>query len=130
MFIALASLLLLILAGLVASWEALSRRHVWTVGFVCAVLFVALLVAGAAGAQVRTVPCAPRDEVAQRLAIELGQVSVFQGVSRGTLVETFVSPETHTWSITVTGANGTTCLAASGEAFEAARGTPLAGDAL
>jgi hypothetical protein len=33
-------------------------------------------------------------------------------------VEVFASAETGTWTITVTNATGTTCLVASGQAFE------------
>jgi len=45
------------------------------------------------------------------------------------MVETFASSETGTWTITVTLANGTTCLVASGQNYEAlAEGLPTKGN--
>ena len=63
--------------------------------------------------------CAPRDVVVTRLAEIFGESR--QSVGLGTndaVMEVFASPDTGTWTITITSPNGVTCLVASGEAFE------------
>jgi len=70
--------------------------------------------------------CAPREVVVERLAQKYGEARQSVGlVSNNSMVETFSSSETGTWTITVTLANGTTCLVASGQNYEAlAEGLP------
>ncbi len=69
--------------------------------------------------------CAPRDVVTERLADRFGEARRMIGIaSNNTVVETYASDETVSWSITVTLPNGLTCLVAAGEAFQA-RTDPL-----
>lgn len=70
--------------------------------------------------------CAPRDLVIHRLADAFGESVQTIGLgSDGGIVETFASPETGTWTITVTTPNGTTCLVASGQSFELLKPQPI-----
>lgn len=83
------------------------------------VLLLALL-PSLAGAQT-TLPCGPRDAVVELLAERGGEtrqsVALEQG---GAVVEVFASEETGTWTLTVTGPGGPTCIVLSGQAWEAA----------
>ncbi len=64
--------------------------------------------------------CAPRDAVVDRLASKYGESRKSIGLgARGTLVETYASAQTGTWTITITTPNGNTCLVASGQSWEA-----------
>ena len=63
--------------------------------------------------------CGPREAVIARLADRFGETR--QSIGLGTnnaLVEVFASEATGSWTITVTMANGVTCLVATGNAFE------------
>lgn len=63
--------------------------------------------------------CAPRDVVVERLADKYGESRQSVGLgANNSLVEVFAAGETGTWTITVTMANGLTCLVASGQSFE------------
>lgn len=63
--------------------------------------------------------CAERDVVVTRLAEGYGESRQAIGLgSNNAVVEVFASDETGTWTITVTLPNGTTCLVASGQAYE------------
>lgn len=63
--------------------------------------------------------CAPRDAVVERLAESYGESRQSMGLgANNAVVEVFASPESGTWTITVTSATGVTCLVASGQAFE------------
>lgn len=63
--------------------------------------------------------CAPRDLVIERLASKYGETRQSIGLgANNSVVETFASTETGSWTITVTSAAGITCLVASGQAFE------------
>lgn len=67
----------------------------------------------------QTANCAPHDTVVERLAEAYGESRQSVGLgSDNTIVETFASAETGTWTITVTIPGGPTCLVASGQAFE------------
>jgi hypothetical protein len=77
----------------------------------------ALFVASDALAQ--TGNCAPRDAVVERLAEGYGESRQSMGLgANNAVVEVFASPETGTWTITVTTPNGLTCLVASGQSYE------------
>lgn len=63
--------------------------------------------------------CAPRDIMIARLAERYGETR--QAIGLGgpdTVMELFAAPATGSWTITVTTANGLTCLMAAGQAFE------------
>jgi hypothetical protein len=63
--------------------------------------------------------CGPRDLVIERLTSTYGETRQSLGLGRNNaMVEVFASTDTGTWTITVTTANGVTCLVASGQAFE------------
>ncbi len=63
--------------------------------------------------------CAPRDSVVERLAEKYGESRQSIGLgTQGSMVETFASSDTGSWTITVTSPNGVTCLIASGQSFE------------
>lgn len=63
--------------------------------------------------------CAPREVVVQRLAEKYGESRKSIGIGQqGTVMETFASEDTGTWTITVTMPTGVTCLVASGQSYE------------
>ncbi len=74
--------------------------------------------------------CGPRDMVVQRLAEGFGESRRAIGLgAQGAVVELFASDSSGSWTITVTFPNGSTCLVASGQAFEAlAEALPPRGD--
>jgi hypothetical protein len=74
--------------------------------------------------------CAPRPMVIGTLAQNYGETRRSIGLAaNNTLMEVFASPETGTWTITVTLPDGMTCLMASGQGFEpVAEELPAKGD--
>lgn len=63
--------------------------------------------------------CGPRDMVIERLQTGYGETRQSMGLgANNSVIEVFASTQTGTWTITITSANGTTCLAASGQSFE------------
>lgn len=63
--------------------------------------------------------CGPHDRVVAGLATGYGESrqSIALG-SNNTVVETFASEQTGTWTITVTTPDGPTCLVASGQSYQ------------
>ncbi|MCK0142727.1 hypothetical protein [Aliiroseovarius sp. F20344] len=77
-----------------------------------------LLTAGQLHAQNAT-RCAERSDVVHRLAETFGETRQSIGLaSDRQVVEVYASPETGTWTITVTTPQGVTCLVAAGRGFE------------
>lgn len=76
--------------------------------------------------------CAPRGQVVARLADKYGESRQAVGLgSNNAVMEVFANIDGGSWTITVTMANGMTCLVASGQAYEAlAEALPPKGDAL
>ncbi|MFU8778695.1 MAG: hypothetical protein ACNA7M_13660 [Roseovarius sp.] len=73
-----------------------------------------------APAQAQSGQCAPRDMVVQRLADAYGETRQSMGIGANNMVvEVFASDTSGSWTITVTGSDGVTCLVASGAAYEA-----------
>lgn len=71
-------------------------------------------------AQAQSGTCAPRDRVVQQLADAYGETRQSMGLGANNMVvEVFASDTSGSWTITVTGSTGITCLVASGEAYEA-----------
>lgn len=63
--------------------------------------------------------CAPREMVVDRLASVYGETRQSMGLgANNAVVEVFASDSSGSWTITVTSANGVTCLVASGQHFE------------
>lgn len=90
----------------------------------------AAILAGLPGAAAANIQCGAREQVVDRLASTYGESRRGFGLAGNqTLMEVFASDETGSWTITITSADGTTCLMASGEFFEtltpAPRGAPL-----
>ncbi len=82
-------------------------------------LFVSLMFTLPLTAQAQSRNCAPREGVLERLSGKYEEVVVARGIGqRGVLMETFASPSSGSWTVTVTLPNGLTCLVASGESFE------------
>ncbi|MGR3714965.1 MAG: hypothetical protein ACU0A6_17800 [Shimia sp.] len=79
-----------------------------------------ILAATQADAQTqRQAHCAARTDVIARLADRYGETRQALGLAQqGAVIEIFASDTTGTWTITVTAPNGTSCLVASGQAFE------------
>ena len=79
----------------------------------------ALLVVAAPATQAQTQNCAPHEVVVAHLAEGYGESRQSIGLAQNNaVVEVFASPETGTWTITVTQPGGLTCLVAAGEAFQ------------
>ena len=63
--------------------------------------------------------CGPRTAVIERLSEDYGETRQSIGLAQGNrVIEVFASPDSGTWTITVTLPNGMTCLVAAGVAFE------------
>ena len=63
--------------------------------------------------------CGARDTVVDRLSSKYGESRQSIGMApKGRVVEVYASPDTGTWTITVTMPNGVTCLVASGQSYE------------
>ncbi|NKX44083.1 hypothetical protein [Roseicyclus persicicus] len=78
---------------------------------------------GTAGAgqaqQAHTMICGQREHVVGTLEARFGEQVRSMGLApQNRIVEVFVSEETGSWTITVTSADGTTCLMASGQHYE------------
>jgi len=81
-------------------------------------LAVLVLMTGPALAQPAN--CAPHDAVIERLAASYGETRHSMGIGvNNAVIEVFASDKSGSWTITVTGTNGITCLVASGQAYEA-----------
>ncbi|WGW05890.1 hypothetical protein [Tropicibacter oceani] len=93
-------------------------------------LSAGLLLGAATTVKAQTQNCAPRDMVVERLAVKYGETRQSMGLgSNNAMMEVFASVETGSWTITVTTAQGVTCLVASGQAFEElAEALPPKGD--
>lgn len=64
--------------------------------------------------------CGPRDTVMSLLADKYGETRRGMGVAaNNTVMEVFVSEARGSWTITLTMPDGTTCLMAAGQGFEA-----------
>ncbi len=74
--------------------------------------------------------CAPRETVLGTLAGEYGEARRGVGLAANNgVVEVFASAQSGSWTITVTLANGMTCLVASGQNYETvAEELPARGD--
>ena len=87
---------------------------------------VVAMIVGASQAQAQGQPqCAPRAIVLDHLAENFGESRQSIGMSeQGRVMEVFASPETGSWTVTITLPNGMTCLVAAGESFEVLAETP------
>ncbi|MFT4784209.1 MAG: hypothetical protein ACI9IV_001952 [Paracoccaceae bacterium] len=83
-------------------------------------LAVSLVILSVGSVQAQSAPnCGEREKIVDRLAEGYGETRQSIGLgANNAVIEVFASAETGTWTITVTSANGVTCLVASGQAFE------------
>lgn len=73
-----------------------------------------------AEAQQAAAPCAARAQVVDRLAERFGETRQSMGLANNIgLVEIYASDSTGSWTILLTRPDGTSCLLASGELWEA-----------
>ncbi|ABD53734.1 hypothetical protein [Jannaschia sp. CCS1] len=86
----------------------------------CAWVALAILAAFPAHAQTRglNMLCADRNVIVGTLTDRFGEQVQSMGLAnQNRIVEVYVSAETGSWTITVTSADGTTCLMAAGQHF-------------
>ncbi len=82
--------------------------------------FAALIAATNASHAQASANCAPHEVVVERLASGYGESrQAIALAADNSVLEVFASPETGTWTITVTNPGGPTCLVASGHSYEA-----------
>jgi hypothetical protein len=88
--------------------------------------FVGLILATEHAFGQEAAQCGPRNDVLARLAERYGETRRGLGIAANrALVEVFASGQTGSWTITVTLADGTTCLVASGDNFETVTEAPV-----
>ena len=81
--------------------------------------FGALILVTQAHAQTPAPQCGPRAAVVAQLADRYGETRRSMGLAANNMVmEVFASEASQTWTITVTTAQGQTCLVATGQGFE------------
>ncbi|HBZ43749.1 MAG TPA: hypothetical protein DEO85_06740 [Maritimibacter sp.] len=70
-------------------------------------------------AQGQTNNCAPRERVLDQLSKRFGEARQSIGLAAGNrVVEMYASPDTGTWTLTMTLPTGLTCIIGAGESFE------------
>jgi hypothetical protein len=70
-------------------------------------------------AQAQQAQCGPRDAVVAHLATKYSETRRSVGLAaNNTVMEVYASADTGSWTITVTTAQGMTCLVASGQNFQ------------
>ncbi len=83
-------------------------------------LGLAGLILVAQAAQAQGAQCAPRDTVIAHLSEKYGETRRSIGLAgQGAVMEMHAASDTGTWTITMTLPNGTTCMIASGQGYEA-----------
>ena len=90
-----------------------------TLGALTATILFLFATTGHAQTQAAAPTCGARAKVVERLASQFGETR--RGIGLGTrnrVVEIFASPETGSWTITVTLPEGRTCLIATGQDWE------------
>lgn len=85
-----------------------------------AILFpLAVAAALAAPASAQTANCSTREHVIGHLADRFGEARQSIGLAAGNrIVEMFASPDTGTWTLTMTTPDGRTCIIGAGQAWE------------
>ena len=94
----------------------MTRRFISTI---FSPLMAATSLAVPAMAQTAPSNCGTHDAISQRLALSYGESrqSIALGANN-TIVETYASLDTGTWTIVVTTPGGPTCLVAAGQAYQ------------
>lgn len=92
-----------------------------TAALLLGVAALSLMAASASAAKAQSAPCAPREAIVERLALDFGEEPIGVAVTAsGDLLEVLASPQ-GSWSIIITEAGGPTCLMSAGEGW---RGAP------
>ena len=88
---------------------------------IAALALMALAVLGLSRpAHAQAAQCAPHDQIVGGLAVNFGQsLHSFAITGTNLLAETFLSASHGSWTFTITGLDGVTCILASGVGFEA-----------
>ena len=90
---------------------------------------IAATFATAATAQQQTPKCTERANAVEALTERYGEAPYMMMLEARGLMEVWGNPDTRSWSLIVTNAQGITCLVANGGAFEVMSGElPAAGD--
>jgi hypothetical protein len=63
--------------------------------------------------------CGQRTAIVAQLAERYGETARVTGLAQNSVMEVYASAETGSWTITVTMPDGTMCLVAAGQGFEA-----------
>jgi hypothetical protein len=80
---------------------------------------LAVAAALAAPASAQTAHCSTREHVIGHLADRFGEARQSIGLAAGNrIVEMFASPDTGTWTLTMTTPDGRTCIIGAGQAWE------------
>ncbi len=97
--------------------------------FIKATMGLGLMALAADQLAAETRNCAPRDVVLHRLSEGFGETRQSIGLGANNAVVELFASDTGSWTIIVTFPNGSTCLVASGQAFETlAEATPPKGE--
>lgn len=90
----------------------MNRTIILAMGLTCGLI-------AATSAHAQSNNCAPRETVLHHLSERFGEARQSIGLASGDrVVEMFASPETGTWTLTMTLPTGLTCIIGAGESFE------------
>lgn len=79
----------------------------------------ALMVFATAPSQAQDQNCGPREAIVARLADGFGEGQQMIGLAaNGAIIEVFGNPETGSWTLLLSRADGISCLMAAGEYFQ------------
>lgn len=96
----------------------MKRFAFWAMLTLAAATIIGTAAPASAQAQRMNMLCGARDTVVGELIGRYGEQVHGMGLAhQNRIVEVYVSEETGTWTITVTSADGTTCLMAAGQHF-------------
>ncbi|MEM1383580.1 MAG: hypothetical protein AAF713_00310 [Pseudomonadota bacterium] len=88
-------------------------------GLACGLLAALAATASVDEAEAR-MACGKRDAIVEQLEAKYGETRSSYGLSQGKgVVEVYSNPDTGTWTVLITNAQGTACLMAAGEAWQA-----------
>jgi len=80
---------------------------------------IAAMILAGQRANAQTATCADHATVVERLAVHYGESRQSIGLATdNAMVEVFASPQTGTWTITLTRPGGPTCLVAAGQSYQ------------
>lgn len=84
-----------------------------------AIFLIAMLFPPSSASAQQPMICGQRDQIVARLQADFGEERRAMGLAgRNRIIEVFASDETGSWTITITGLDGITCLVAAGQSYE------------